>query len=350
YVLMQLPMSIWMDRVGTRYVMTACILLTVVGTVPLIVSHHWVYLLMGRALIGIGSSGAIVGLFHIIRMTFPDRHFSRMLSFSVAIGLLGAMYGGYPVSVMTQHLHYKTVVAIFCIIGMGLAGATYSIVPKVKGEGVTTAFAQIKAIFSYRDVFLFCCCSGLMVGPLEGFADVWGSEFLKQVYGFNTTVANTLPSLIFMGMCLGGPILSIIAEKIGYYLSVIITAGILMLLAFGVLMAGVLTAWSVGVCFVLIGICCAYQMLVIYTASTFVPKHLAGLTTTVANMMIMGFGYVFHTVIGFVIDVKGGIHSADAFMQGIWVIPIALAMGVLGLICFARHVAAKRSPQQVVAS
>ncbi len=332
YSLMHLPIGIMLDRFGPRKVMTLCILLPVLGLLPLIFADHWIYPLVGRALIGIGSSAAILGTFKIIRMTFKEQHFSRMLSFSVMIGLIGAVYGGGPVSYMCHAVGYKMVVEVFIGIGLVLACMTYLIVPDEKPTYHTSVLANIKTVFTNKKVILLCCFAGLMLGPLEGFSDVWGSGFLKQVYGLNGSTANYLPSMIFIGMCFGSPILSLIAEKTGYYLGTIIVAGITMCAVFTSLVAGMLTVSSITVSFILVGVCCAYQILAIYKVSTYVPEHLAGLTTAIANMIIMIFGYAFHTVIGFVVNVNGGIRETGAFIYGVGVIPITLAMGVTGFL------------------
>ena len=96
--------------------------------------------------------------------------------------------------------------------------------------------SDIKEVLSNRTghlVLHFCRPDG---GPLEGFADVWGTAFLKQVYGFEGTVAASLPSMIFIGMCFGAPVLSLIAEKMGGYLATIIGAGLLMAVIFAALL------------------------------------------------------------------------------------------------------------------
>src|SRR3984893_15238177 len=61
YSLMHLPIGMMLDRFGPRKIMTACILLTVVGLMPLIFADHWIYPILGRFLIGLGSSAAILG-------------------------------------------------------------------------------------------------------------------------------------------------------------------------------------------------------------------------------------------------------------------------------------------------
>lgn len=335
YSLMHLPIGIMLDRFGPRKVMTVCILLPVIGLLPLIFAHHWAYPLLGRALIGIGSSAAILGTFKIIRMAFEEKYFSRMLSFSVMIGLIGAVYGGKPVNYMCDAFGYKMVIATFIGVGVLLALITYFIVPEEKPIVHKSPMTNIKTVFSNKKVILLCCFAGLMLGPLEGFSDVWGSGFLKQVYNLNTSTASYLPSMIFIGMCFGSPLLSLIAEKSGYYLGTIIAAGIIMCALFTALIAGVFTVSGMVLGFIIVGICCAYQILAIYKVSTYVPNELAGLTTAIANMIIMIFGYAFHTVIGIIINQYGGIYQEKALIYGVGVIPVTLALGIIGIIALA---------------
>jgi predicted MFS family arabinose efflux permease len=335
YSLLHLPIGIMLDRFGPRKVMTGCILLTVIGLLPIIFAEHWVYPLVGRALIGVGSSAAILGVFKIIRMTFNERLFPRMLSLSVMIGLLGAIYGGGPVSYMCQWLGYKQVVEIFVVMGLVLAVVTWLIVPDAKPVQHESVRANIKSIFTNSKIMMMCFFAGLMLGPLEGFSDVWGPVFLKEAYQLNSATATYLPSMIYLGMCFGAPVLSFIAEKTGYYLGTIIVSGIIMCLIFALLITGILAVPSITLSFALVGVCCAYQILAIYKISTYVPEDLAGLATAIANMIIMIFGYAFHSTIGFVINAYGGVNDPQAFVYGIGVIPVTLAAGVIGFLVLA---------------
>jgi MFS family permease len=329
YCSMHLPVGIMLDRYGPRKVMSACILLTVVGLLPIIFAEYWIYPIIGRVFIGIGSSAAILGAFKIIRMTFREQDFTKMLSFTVVIGLMGGIYGGGPVSYLCDAYSHKTVIGIFAVLGILFACMTYILVPNASSEHKTTVIADIKTVFINAKVMLVCCLAGLMVGPMEGFADAWGSEFLKQAYGFDGKTANYLTSMIYIGMCFA-PLLSRIAEKTGAYIGTIAGAGVVMLTVFTMLVAGVLNSNSVMIGFFIVGICCAYQILAIYKASTYVPENVAGLTTAVANMIIMSFGYVFHSIIGLIVKSYSIVGEAVAFSYGITIIPITLFIGVIG--------------------
>jgi predicted MFS family arabinose efflux permease len=329
YCFMHLPIGIMLDRYGPKKVMSLCILLTVFGLLPIIFAEYWVYPIIGRFLVGAGSSAAILGAFKIIRITFSEQHFTRMLSFSVTIGLIGAIYGGAPVSSLCETYGYQLVVKLLAVLGLMLACIAYIIIPEANIEHKTTVLSDLKAILNNSKVILVCCLAGCMVGPLEGFADAWGSEFLKQIYGFDAITSNYLISMIYIGMCFA-PLLSIIAEKTGYYIETITGAGIVMLLAFVALVMGEYNMQSMVIGFFVVGICCAYQILAIYKASTYVPENISGLTTAVANMIIMSFGYIFHSTIGIIVKAYSSQGEAVAFLYGVGFVPMMLLIGVIG--------------------
>jgi len=344
YSLMHLPIGIMLDRFGPKKVMTGCILLTVAGMMPLIFAHHWAYPIIGRFLIGLGSSAAILGVFKIIRMIFEEGKFARMLSLSVTIGLVGAIYGGGPVSYMRDIMGYRVTVEFLAVLGGVLALLTYLVIPHVETASQGTVFSDIKEVFTNKRVLAICFLAGLMVGPLEGFADVWASAFLKQSYGFEATLAATIPSMIFIGMCFGSPVLTFIADKMkNYFTTIAISAALMALFFFGILFT-VLSSTLLSVGFVIVGICSAYQILAIYKASTYVREGLVGLTTAVSNMIIMTFGYAFHAIIGTVVNAMGGPEAPYALAYGVTVIPIALTIGFFGFTYLAsKEPAAVRS-------
>lgn len=333
YALMHLPLGIMLDRIGPKKVMTGCILLTVAGLLPLIFSDYWLFPIFGRFLMGMGSSGAILGVFKILRLSFTEAQFPRLLSFSVMIGLIGAIWGGIPISYLREVFGFQAILKMLAFGGVALAALTYWIIPNLEKTPSETPIGELKEVLSSKKVIATCFLAGCMVGPMEGFADVWATLFLKQVFHFDGPSSAGMPSLIFIGMCFGAPILNLIAEKTGY-LKAIAGAGIAMILCFIALLAFTPSSLITSISFLVLGVASAYQILAIYKASTYVREEVAGLTTAVANMVIMLFGYAFHTLIGTFVNLYGGPNNPAALEMGILVIPVGLAIGTLGFALF----------------
>ncbi|HRE32585.1 MAG TPA: MFS transporter [Candidatus Berkiella sp.] len=345
YAGMHIPVGIMLDRYGPKRVLPVCMILTVLGLLPLLFAQHWIYPALGRLIIGMGSSAAILGVFKIIRMSFPEERFTLFLGFSVTIGLLGAIYGGQPVNALMHLFGWERVLQVIILLGIVMAVATFYIVPSQSIEKTQESWlASVKAVLSNPQIMLVCFLAGLMVGPLEGFADVWGKEYLKSVYHLSEQVAASLPSLIFLGMCFGSPILSWVTAKTKAYYGFIIISGLVMGAAFVWLLTGDVPVTWLAALFVIVGVFCAYQILAIYLASTFVGERLVGLTTACANMIIMTFGYVFHSTIGKIMSARWGgrfstegvpYYDASAYTQGLMVIPAGLILASIGYMLLA---------------
>ena len=340
YSLIHLPLGLMFDRYGPKKIMPIFIIMTVIGMMPFVWSDIWIYPVIGRALIGVGSSAAILALFKVIKIGFREEHFSRMLSLAVTIGLIGAIYGGGPLNYMKQQLGFNNLVYILMVTGLIVAVIAFLVVPPyLHTKRELTVMQEIIGVFRNYKVIAVCILSGLMVGPLEGFADVWGTSFLKVVYGLNENVAASLPSLIFVGMCFGAPILSAIAERTGRYFATIITSAILMGCGFIAIISGAIPILVLSAVFVVIGVLCSYQIIAIYKVSTFADKQSTGLATAAANMIIMLFGYGFHSVIGKVISLTNtsvGGYTAESFEYGIAVIPVTLFVAAFGFIIISK--------------
>jgi predicted MFS family arabinose efflux permease len=329
YSLMHIPVGIMLDSIGPKKIMPICIFLTIFGLLPLIFTEFWVYPVLGRLITGMGSSAAILGAFKIIRLVFTGNNFNRMMSLFVAVGLFGGIYGGGPLNYMCSVLGYYNVILILFGLGALLAVLSYYFVPTTEANPSYSVLASIKEVVGNGKIMAICFFSGCMVGPLEGFADVWGTVFLQQVRGLDKTLAASLPSAIFIGMSFGTPILNYIAEKTKNPLGTIVVAGLVMLISFIVLLSYNLNPIFTGVVLTTIGICCAYQMIALYQTSSYVTEDSVALTTAIVNMCVMIFGYFFHTAIGWIIGYMGGV-SKIALTYGVAFIPAVLVVGIIG--------------------
>jgi predicted MFS family arabinose efflux permease len=339
---MHIPLGLALDRLPVKWVIAVTISLSVIGLVPLALSDQWLLSVIGRFLVGAGSSGAILSVFKVTRLYFPDHWFSRLLGISVTIGLLGAMYGSTPVDRLSGQWGWETILLAFVVLGVVIAFAVLLWAPRnsMTEDNHEGIWQEIRVVLTNGRVLWTAFFAALMVGPMEGFADVWAVSFLETVNGYERTVATSLPSMIFLGMCVGCPVLAALAEKHQAYYSVTIISALGMAAAFAVLLMIKSSPIVVGILFFIVGIFSAYQVLVMYMNSKNADERYNGLVTAVTNMIIMVFGSVFHFVIGHVMNMYWdgkiinnlAIYNAESYIYGIAVIPIALIIALVGFV------------------
>jgi len=349
YIVVHIPIGIALSKIGARKILPICIILTAIGLLPLILPLGWNSVIIGRTLTGIGSSAASVGALQIFRIIYPA-HFARMLGLMVSLGLLTAGYAGGPLATILLKIGMQSMVNILLYSGLALALATYFLMPKSTEEvSENNIMSDIKAVlFNYKLLFtsLF---AGLMIGPMEGFADAWGSVFLMNVYGVEKIAADILTLSIVLGMSFGCVILPFVTDKTGYYFGVTIGSGIVMFMCFAYMLTGTAHIAALNYICIIIGIFSAYQVVILAKIATFVSEERSGMAGAVANMIMMAFGGFFHNAIGRTLEhswdgtlVNGAPqYSGEAFISSISIIPSSIIVAVIGLTAIAMTIFVK---------
>ena len=339
YIVVHIPVGILLSRFGAKKIIPICIGCTAIGLAPMIYCDAWWTVVVGRIFTGIGSSAAIVGALQIFRILYPTK-FAMMLGIMVSLGLITAVYASTPMSGIITSIGMNSTISILLYAGIILAILTYFLLPESVSEvSHSNIGTDIKAIICNYKLLFASIFAGLMVGPLEGFADAWGSAFMISVYGLEKTMADSITLSVFLGMCAGCLILPYIADKTRWYFGVTIFSGIVMILCFIYILSGNATVDSLYYTCVITGIFCAYQVVIIARIATFVSEERSGMAAAVANMIIMTFGWIFHNSIGMTLDklwdgtMVNGIksYSAEAFIASISIIPTASTLAIIGL-------------------
>lgn len=337
YILMQIPFGLLLSRFGGKIVIPISVVILALGILPVSIGDSWQLVILGRFFVGVGSSAAIVGAFQIFRAVFPG-HFTIMLGAMVCVGLLTAVYISKPLSVVIHNIGIETAVHSLVIAGLILAALTYLVLPKMPTSKAENIWTDIKEIICNKKLLVMSFLAGLMVAPLEGFADAWGTAFIRVVYNIERSTADSIVSTILTGMCVGSIILPFIAEKTKRYYATTITAGVIMALCFGFLLTGEGTIFMLYAISLIIGICSAYQVVIISRISSYVKLQLSGMAAAVSNMIVMSFGYAFHKIIAYVVEYNAQVKIIDSvttysyndYICGISIIPIAITIAVLG--------------------
>ncbi len=339
YIALHIPIGLALSKIGARRILPACIILTSFGLIPLIYNLGWNSVLVGRVLTGIGSSAAAVGALQVFRIVYPAK-FAMMLGIMVSVGLITVVGAGQPLSAIVSHIGVAAMINILLYIGLALGVVMYVIMPRSTEEvSHSNVLSDIKATLFNSKLLFTSIFGGLMIGPVEGFADAWGSEFLLNVYNVSKTTADFMSLSVFLGMSFGAVILPYITDKTGYSFGVIVTCGIGMFLCFIYMLTGDANIMALKAVCIVIGVFSAYQVLILAKVASFVCEERSGMAGAIANMVMMTFGWFFHNMIGSTLDnswdgkIVDGVryYSPEAFIKSLVIIPNSMVVAVIGL-------------------
>ncbi len=344
YALFHIPAGVLIDRIGVKSVMTLSILGCGLGISAPLISPSWELALLGRFILGAASSPAILGLFKIIQSHFPATRFSSVLGVSVTIGLSGGLFGNRPVGILKELIGWEYVTWVFIITSLLLSALFVILMPKANhtvSVASQSTFKSLRQLLSNKHVWAVALLSGLMIGPLEGFADAWGVPFFETVYHLDTATAQTLPSVIFFGFCFGAPLLGYLGEKIQRPYTIMILCALVMAITYVFILSATFqnTLWLYGA-MILIGLLCAFQVFMIFINTRVVASHLVSISSSFTNMVMMSFGTIFHAAIGSSITYcwdgttlnEHPIYSTTAYTIGLSIIPLGLLIAGLGFL------------------
>lgn len=350
YASMQIPIGILLDRFNFRIVTFCAIVVSAIGTLTFVFATDFSSVVFGRFLIGAGSATGILSIAKIIQQYFPMKLHSIMMGFTFSVGLTGAVFGGLPMRMIFDSFGYNesfaALAVIAIIIGLFVLLISDKNTPKnYEGtDGRTTMEDLLKLVLNPTILFIGVC-GGLMVGSLEGFADLWSIPFFNQIYNFSESESIVLSSIIFIGMIFGGPLLAYLEHyfrSINFFIFII---SIVTIVIFGLFFYfNNLSYYIVAVLMFLIGVLCCYQALVFTLVGDLVDKSKTAVAIAVINCINMSFGQLFHKAISHImhlrwdgaVTAKGGpLYLQSDYVIGLSIIPILSLVGGLGFLYLA---------------
>lgn len=346
YASMQIPVALFLERFGTKIIVCVFAVLCGLAMILFTYSTNWYVACLSRFLIGAGSAVGFLGVSKIITEWFPTAHYTKMISWSFSIGLIGAVYGGKPISLLIEAYPPQHVAITLAFISITIGCSAYLVMGRPshpKAESITQEplhLSDLKTILSSPQICLLAVANLLMVGALEGFSDVWGVPYLMTAYAISKNNAAELVSLIYCGMILGGPLLALCSKKLGNY-TVIASCGFGMSAAFTILLLNHHYHWWLLASLLFsIGMMCCYQIIVFAAGAKIAkPSHL-GITIAFLNCINMLGGSFFHTAIGRLMDMfwTGELDSNNlkhyshaTYQCALTFIPICASVGAIAI-------------------
>src|SRR5688572_26172224 len=331
----QLPLGVLLDRYGPRRVVAALLCVAAAGALTFALARDFATLSIGRALIGLGVSGGLMGAIKAFTLWFPLARLASLNGLYLAAGGIGGLAATAPAEALVGPLGWRMLFAGLAALSLAAALGIFTVVPErpLPGEGqsLRAQVAEFRSIFSrlafWRIALPFVVChagyltlQGLGLGPW--LYDVAGQP--RQAVGhylFITALAYTFGS-VFFGLssdrlaAAGLPILSM------FKLGIAISATAFWLLALGVTQGLGVLLFVYG--FTTISGALAYALL-----PPAFPAAMTGRVATASNLLMFTVSFMFQWGVGAVLRLypsADGQYSAQAY---------GTALTILGLLQLA---------------
>lgn len=351
YGVMQIPVGILTEKLGTRIILSSAALICTVGVFFLALATSFYTALVGRLLIGFGSSFAFVALLILALNWFPKKYFGFLCGISLFLGAIGPMLAGAPLAYVNQLLNGNWRLILYYIGGFGFALTLFLILfmrdkPKLKRQEIifiTPHEPLRKKLFELinnRQAWYTVLCSSFLYCPLPILAAYFGTSYL-QTRGFEKTVSAFLISMVWAGYAVGNPLIGKFSDRFKRRTSFLSFFGFL-----GALVSVYLLYFSPDnyplliAIFFLLGLASSSQGLAFALIVEHTPKKINSAALGFNNAGGMLFAALFPSIAGSIIQTaarnagREEMITRGDYVAGLSLIPLLYTLaGVLALLC-----------------
>lgn len=136
--LFQIPLGVLLDRFGPRRVDCVLLIVAAMGAVLFSVSNGMTELFIGRTLIGVGVSAALMSSFQAVTLWYPRDRWAAMNGIVLVFGGLGAIAGSEPIQAALAVTDWRTLFQILAAMTAAVSLLIFIVVPNRKyatGDG-----------------------------------------------------------------------------------------------------------------------------------------------------------------------------------------------------------------------
>ena len=307
FAVAQLPIGILLDRCGPRRVQSVVLVAAALGAAVFAISDHYLLLLGGRALIGLGVAAAMTAGMKALVEWFPRERVPLLSGLMVTFGAMGALTATLPADFLMGSMGWRGLFELLAIASAGCVLLIYLVVPEapavtpVAGEPVTNGLRMIYADLRF---WRLAPLSATCIGTAWALQGLWAAPWLSDVEGLDR--AGLLRYLFVMAIALsaGALLLGVTADRLsrrgvrprvlfGLVATVFIVAQLALILRVPI---PSYIPWAV-VAAVGAGTVLSYAILAEYF-----PKELAGRANAALNLFHIGGAFVVQYMTGLVVQ------------------------------------------------
>jgi len=342
----QLPLGAMLDRFGPRAMQSVLLLIASAGACVFALADNLFGLMIGRALLGIGVSLALMAGFKAIVLFLPPQRLAISNGWLVMLGALGAVTATAPAEMVVQAIGWRGLFAVLASLAAAVALLILLVVPDPPEAARRAPAIKGGLLDVYRDrrFWRIAPLSAIGVGTSWSLQGLWASPWLRDVEGLNRTDIVAHLGVMAISVAASALLLGMLADRMRRRGG---SNGALLAATFGLSMtaqAALLLDWPLPSHLLWSPIAAAGAATVLSFAmlAEYFPKEMSGRANAALNLLHIGAAFVLQSAAGFIIacwpESHGG-YPAEAHRAAM---ACTLALEIAALLWFA----VPRSPQR----
>ncbi len=300
----QLPLGVLLDRYGPRRVLAALFCVAALGALVFGLAEGFAMLTLGRALIGLGVSGGLMGAIKAYTLWFPPARLATLTGLHIAIGGIGALSATAPVEALLGPFGWRALFYGLAALSLASAIAIFAVVPEKKlpggGDRLGRQIAAFRIVFASATFWRIATPMVLTHAAYQALQGLWLAPWMYDIAGFDrATVAQHLfygATAYALGSVFFGAASDRLARRGISHLTVYKVGMVITLAMFGLLAAGVTRGLFVTLS--VYGFCSISAALAYTILTIRFPREMVGRVNTAANLLMFTGSFAFQWGIG----------------------------------------------------
>ena len=302
FAVTQIPISLLLDKLGPRSIMTTLSLIGVLGAIIFSQAEALSSGLAGRILLGAGMACNLMGAYKLLTLWFGPRVFATLAGILVAIGTVGNMVATTPLVILVENMGWRRGFLLIAAVNLLLTILFFAVVrnkprqnpaaPLSSEESLSLrqALANIKLLFRLKDYWIISIATGVRYGTYAAFQALWAGPFLLEAMGYSPVRAGNVILLLNIGFIAGSPIWGAAADNLFQSCKWLVVIGLLALAAVTALISLIPPTVSfalVALLFFFFGFAGSAGLVMYPHIKNLVPEKMAGAAMTGINFFTM---------------------------------------------------------------
>lgn len=208
----QIPLALFLDRLGARIIITVLTLLSSVGSLFFALSSGLYGGLAGRVLMGVGMAANLMGPLKLFTQWFSPGEFATFSGLLVGAGTLGALAATTPLALLVEMMGWRWAFITFSALTALLAALFYLAIQdgpgaEPKSDNGTAKAAKLTANLRFllrkRDYWLISCGTFFRYGTFMAVQALWAGPYMMEMLHFTPVAAGNIIMLSNIGYVIG---------------------------------------------------------------------------------------------------------------------------------------------------